>query len=127
MAWLLLGRGTRARAGTAALLSSVAPGLGQLYNGDWLRAAAMGAGTLALALVIKGVLGRVLATALPAIAGTGITVGAQSDPMLQLVTAMTLPEVQSEIRGVLLPALLGLCALVAWSMIDAYRRARRES
>ena len=126
MAWLLLRRGTRARAGTAALLSSVVPGLGQLYNRDWLKAASMGTATLALVLVIKGVLGRMLATALSAVSGTTVTVGGQSDPMLQLVAAMAVPEVQSEIRGVLLPALLGLCALVTWSMIDAYRRARRE-
>jgi hypothetical protein len=120
MAWSLLGRGTRARAGTAALLSSILPGLGQLYNRDWLKAASMGGGTLALGLVIKGVLGRILP-------GTPVTVGGQGDPMLQLVATMAVPEVQSEIRGVLLPALLALCALVTWSMIDAYRRARRES
>jgi hypothetical protein len=126
MAWLFLRRGTRARAGTAALLSSIVPGLGQLYNRDWLKAVSMGAGTLALALVVKGVFGRVLATALSATPGAGVTVGGQSDSMLQLVAAMTLPEVQSQIRGVLLPALAGLCALVVWSMIDAYRGARRE-
>ena len=121
----LFERGTRARATTAALLSSVFPGLGQLYNRDWLKAAVMGAGTVALAFVIKGVLAHVLGLAVSPPSGGGIAALAQADLSLQILNAMARPGVQAEIRRVLLPALLGLAGLLGWSMVDAYRRARR--
>jgi len=125
MAWTLLRRGSRAGATTAALLSSVFPGLGQLYNRDWLKAGLMSAAAVGLVLVVKGVLERVLGLAVSAVSGTGIAAGSYSDVSLQILSAMALPGVQAEIRLVLLPALVTLCGLVGWSMIDAYRRARR--
>ena len=125
MAWMLFRRGTRARATTAALLSSVFPGLGQLYNRDWLRAGLMGAGAVVLGLMIKGVLAHVLGMAVSPAPGGAIAAASHGDLSLQLLAAMARPSVQTEIRRVLLPALLGLAGLLGWSMIDAYRRARR--
>jgi hypothetical protein len=125
MAWTVLRRGSRGRAATAALLSSVVPGLGQLYNREWLKATLMGTGAVGLVLVIKDVLGHVLGMAVSTTGGTGIGAAGHGDPTLQLLAAMALPGVQTEIRQALLPALLGLCALLTWSMIDAYRGARR--
>jgi hypothetical protein len=85
----------------------------------------MGAAAVVLAFVVKGVLEHVLGMAASAVSGTGIAAGSYSDVSLQILSAMALPGVQDEIRLVLLPALLTLCGLVGWSMIDAYRRARR--
>jgi len=121
----LLERGTRARATTAALLSSVFPGLGQLYNRDWLKAGIMAAGTVALALLIKGALAHVLGLAVSPPSGGAIAALGHADVGLQILDAMARPGVQAEIRRVLLPALLGLAGLLCWSMVDAYRRARR--
>lgn len=85
----------------------------------------MSAAAVGLVLVVKGVLERVLGLAVSAVSGTGIAAGSYSDVSLQILSAMALPGVQAEIRLVLLPALVTLCGLVGWSMIDAYRRARR--
>ncbi len=126
MAWMFLRRGTRARAATAALLSSVVPGLGQLYNRDWLKAALMGAAAVGLGLVIKDGVARVVSTAMAATPATGIPAAGPADPTVQLLAAMALPGIQAEIRQVVLPALLGLSALLIWSMADAYRRARHQ-
>jgi hypothetical protein len=126
MVLMLLRPGTRTRAATAALLSSMLPGLGQLYNRDWLKAGLMGATAVALAFVVKGVLARVLDIAVSAVPGSGIAAAGHGDPSLRILSAMALPSVQADIRQVLLPSVLGLCALAAWSMIDAYRRARRQ-
>ena len=121
--WLF---GRRTRAATAALLSSLFPGLGQLYNRDWTKAAAMIGLTIALFVAVNG--------ALVGIADTAVAV-AHVSPLLgpadgeafwsELLPAMAHPGVQEHARKALLPPVFALCGIVLWSMVDAYRRARR--
>jgi TM2 domain-containing membrane protein YozV len=125
MGWSAFRKGSRSRAATAAFLSSVFPGLGQLYNGAKAKAAAMAA----LALLFLGVATRALEqlVALAAgHAGVGGLIALQGhDGPERLLLALSQPGVQREVRHVLLPAVLALCGLVCWSMLDAYRQARR--
>jgi hypothetical protein len=85
------GRGAGA---LAAFLSSLFPGLGQLYNGDRGKAAVM----------------MLLAA------------GVATMPLQLDVTRLDLDAL---VRQVLLPS-LALCALVLWSIVDAYRAGRRR-
>lgn len=117
--------GRRTRAATAAFLSSMFPGLGQAYNRHWLKAATMFALTIVLVLGVRSAFASMLgaaATVQPLATGAAF----DDDTLrLQLLAALTHPAVQSCARRFLLPPVLGLCALVIWSVVDAYRHARR--
>ncbi len=118
-------RARRTRAATAALLSSLFPGIGQLYNREWLKAAAMIAATLTLVLALHTAVG-VLVREAAAVAAVEAPVVGLADPAdwLALVPAMGHPAVVARARRTLLPPAFGLCAVVLWSMIDAYRHPR---
>jgi hypothetical protein len=119
----------RGRTGAAAalFLSSLLPGLGQLYNRQWTKAGVMLGATLVLGLAVERAVARVFDAA--SIVLSGVPSG---DPvelaavLRRMAPAMLEPGVQSTIRTVLLPAVLGLAVLVLWSMGDAYRQARRR-
>jgi TM2 domain-containing membrane protein YozV len=86
----------------AALLSGLIPGLGQLYNKQWVKGMAYLVGVI----VLTATLGRIADPS--QLAGSAST-GAPLDHVGQIV--------------ILLLLLLGL---VIWSMVDAARVARRS-
>jgi hypothetical protein len=118
-------RARRTRPATAALLSSLFPGIGQLYNRDWLKAAAMIAATLTCVLALHTALGDLVRTA-ATVAAVEAPIAGLADPVdwQGLLLALGSPAVAARARHSLLPAALGLCVIVLWSMIDAYRHAR---
>jgi len=116
-------RGTRTRAVTAAFLSGLFPGLGQLYNRDWVKAAVMMTLTAVLLIEVKAALASVLAAAGAVILAV-VEIGdlERGAAWSQLLPALAHPTVQSRVRQSLLPLLFAVCAVVLWSMADAYRR-----
>jgi hypothetical protein len=124
---MFLRRGSRSRATTASLLSSLFPGVGQLYNRDWGRAMVMFSLAVALLLRVKASLTRVVLAAAHAGATGPEAIPADNHDLLrQLLPLLADPTVQADIRYGVLPLSLGLCALVLWSMVDAYRSVRRD-
>jgi hypothetical protein len=122
------GRGGRTRAATATLLSSLFPGMGQLYNRDWAKAAVMITLALALLIAVKAALASVLGAAGAVAIGTlPLTDFHRGEAWVHLLPALAHPAVQSCVRRRLLPLLVALCVLLLWSMIDAYRGVRREA
>jgi hypothetical protein len=120
-------RARRTRAATAALFSSVFPGIGQLYNREWLKAAAMIAATLAFVVALHTALGDLVREAV-GIAAVETPVVGLADPVdwEGLLLALASPEVAARARRTVLPPAFGLCVVVLWSMIDAYRHAREH-
>ena len=122
------GGGSRTRAATATLLSSLFPGLGQLYNRDWAKAAVMITLALALLIAVKAALASVLAAAgAVAMSALQMTDLERGEAWAHLLPALVHPTVQSCVRRRLLPPLIALCVLLLWSMTDAYRGGRREA
>ena len=119
------GRGGRTRAATAALLSSLFPGMGQLYNRDWAKAAVMITLALALLIAVKAALASVLTAAGAAAMGLQMTDLERGEAWAHLLLALSHPTVQSCVRRRLLPPLIALCVLLLWSMTDAYRGGGR--
>jgi len=122
------GRGSRTRAATATLLSSLFPGMGQLYNREWAKAAVMITLALTLLIAVKVALASVLA-AVGAVAMSAFQMGdlERGEAWAHLLPALVHPTVQSCVRRRLLPPLIALCVLLLWSMTDAYRGVRREA
>lgn len=102
--------GQRRNPVVAVLLSGVFPGLGQLYNRQWLKAVlflAGGAAALKLLLLFAG--GAELAL----------------EALNSVDPDIALENLTGELRKVLL-ASLPLLAIALWSVFDAYRTARRS-
>ena len=115
----------RANGAVAVLLSSLLPGLGQLYNRQWVKGGIMLAGSLALGLAVKEATGSVFQALAAATGGVAFQQGPDLQvQLLRLAPAMADPAVQASIRRGLLPALLGLTVLAILSMLDAYRHGR---
>jgi hypothetical protein len=116
-------RGRRAHAVAAAFLSSLFPGLGQLYNRHRVKAVAMivlAAGLLAAVMQALGTIATGLAATIPSLD--------LADPWAlqrQLASVAEDPAFHANVRSRLLPPFLGLCAVVLWSVVDAYVGARR--
>jgi len=122
------GRGGRSRAARATLLSSLFPGLGQLYNRDWAKAIVMITLALALLIALRAALASVLGAAgAVAVSVIQMTDLERGDAWEHLLPALAHPTVQSCVRRSLLPPLIALCVLLLWSMTDAYRGGRRET
>ena len=118
-------RPSRTRAATAALLSSLFPGIGQLYNREWLKGAAMALLAIVLALTLHGAtLGLVRSAVAMSATHAPLARIEQATDWQELALAMGNPAVAARARRTLLPPLLGLCGVVLWSMVDAYRHAR---
>lgn len=121
-------RGGRTRAATATFLSSLFPGVGQLYNCDWIKAGVMITLTLVLLVAVKAALESVLAAAGAVVLGAfEVSDLEDSTAWAELLPALAHPSVQSCARWSLLPPVIALCAVVLWSMTDAYRRVRSEA
>ena len=122
------GRVCRTRAAIATLLSSLFPGMGQLYNRDWAKAAVMITLALALLIAVKAALASVLAAAgAVAMGALQMTDLERGEVWAHLLPALVHPTVQSCVRRSLLPPLIALCVLLLWSMTDAYRGGRRDA
>jgi TM2 domain-containing membrane protein YozV len=117
--------GRRAHALGAAFLSSIFPGLGQLYNRHWVKAVAM----IALAGGLLAAVMRALGAIATGIAATVPTIDL-ADPWTlqrQLVSVAGDPAFHANVRWRLLPPVLALCAVLLWSVVDAYVIARRTA
>jgi len=122
----LFSSGGRGRAATAALLSSIFPGAGQAYNGQWLKAFVAAALALSLLLVLATSLASVLAAAgANLIAADGVLTPASMER--QLIPAMMNEAILTDIRARILPSAVLLLAVGLWSVIDGYRVARRRT
>lgn len=115
----------RGHAAAAAFLSAVFPGLGQLYNRDWVKAAVMG--VLAVGLLVEvtyalGSLATVVETTM-----AGIDLGHTQTLQRQLLTVAEDPALHAALRWRLFPAVLGLGAVLVWSVVDAVIGARRRA
>jgi hypothetical protein len=111
----------------AAFLSSLFPGLGQLYNREWVKAGLMMLLTASLVVAVQGALVAVVSAAramLPAPLDLGDA--APLTVLQQALPAFAHPTVQARVRRTLVPPILALVGVVLWSMIDAYRRARQQ-
>jgi hypothetical protein len=119
---------THTHAATAAFLSSLVPGAGQLYNRDWTKAAAMLGASVWLLLAVKTAMAGMVETAAAlAVAEPAIRHAADQIAIPDLLLALGHPAVQARARWTLVPPVLGLCVIVLWSMIDAYRHGRRAT
>ena len=101
--------GPRRNAVVAVLLSGIFPGLGQLYNRQWLKAALFLAGGVAALKVLLLFAGD---------AQLALEALNSMDPDIAL------ENLTGELRKLLL-ASLPLLAVALWSVFDAYRTARR--
>ena len=115
----------RAHAVAAAFLSSLFPGIGQLYNRHRVKAVAM----IMLAVGLLAAVMQALGTIATGIAATIPTLDL-ADPWTlqrQLVSVAGDPAFHANVRWRLLPPLLALCAVVLWSIADAYVAGRRAA
>jgi hypothetical protein len=119
---------THTRAATAVFLSSLVPGAGQFYNRDWTKAVAMLGASVWLLLAVKTAMAGMVETAAAlAVAEPAIRRAADQIAIPEIVLALAHPALQARARWTLVPPVLGLCVIVLWSMIDAYRQARRSA
>ena len=118
-------RKRRGHAVTAAFLSAIFPGLGQLYNRDRVKAGVMIVLAVGLLVTVTQALGSLA------------TVVAATIPEIDLLRAQTLerqllavaqdPALHTVARWRLFPSFLALCAVLFWSVVDAFVAARRRA
>jgi hypothetical protein len=101
--------------------------MGQLYNRDWLKASMMITMAVVFMVAVKIALVRILATA-DTLMTSPLQLGSLDSARMwaQFLPALAHPTVQSCVHRTLLPPLVGLCAVLFWSMRDAYRRGRER-